>query len=121
MSTETIRQKKIAELLQNEIASIFIKRGREIYPKVMLTAMKVRVSQDLSFAKVYVSIFPIKNQKQAIVAVKKFKNKIKHFLSIGLKNQLRKIPELSFYLDDSNEHYEKIDKILKGETDNPIS
>ena len=120
MQKETIRQKKIGELIQNELASVFIKIGSEIYPNVMFTIMKVRMSYDLSFAKIYVSVFPTKNQKQAIEAIRKEKKKIRIILSKNLKNQLRRMPDISFFMDDSNDYYEKINEILKGKTDNPI-
>ena len=120
MQKETIRQKKIGELIQNELASVFIKIGPEIYPNVMFTIMKVRMSQDLSFAKIYISVFPIKDQNKAIEEIKKAKTRIKIILSNNLKNQLRRMPEILFFLDDSNEYYDKIDKILKGKTNNPI-
>jgi len=120
MRKESIRQRKIADLLKNELASIFIRLGFEIHPGIMFTIMKVRVSQDLSYAKVYVSIFPIKDKEKVLESINSTKGKIKHKLSFILKRQLRKLPDLSFYLDDSNEYFENIDRILKGDVDNPI-
>ena len=120
MEKESVRQRKIADLLQKEIADIFIKTGGEIYFGKLFTVMRVRVNKDISHAKIYISVFPIDKKKEINQAIQAAKGKIKHQLSIRLKNQLRKLPDIALYLDDSNEYYENIDKLLEGDVENPI-
>ena len=114
---ESPRQKKINTALQYEIASLLqeaIRKGNVL--NLMVSVTKVKVTSDLSNAKIYISVFP--NEK----ALNYFNNieencfQVRHDLS---KNQLRRIPELSFYLDDSLNYIETIEKELKS-GDNPI-
>ena len=71
------------------------------------------ISKDFSIAKIYLSLFPDKNKIAVFEDIKKHNYSIKHELSYKLKNQMRKTPDLLFFLDNSLEHYENINQILK--------
>jgi len=117
---ETPRQKKIGTVLQQEIAALLqnaIRKGN--VPNLMISVTKVNVTSDLSIAKVYLSIFPNNLASSYFENLKENKSQLRHDLSQKMKNQLRRIPELHFYLDDSLDYIEAIEKELnKGE--NPI-
>ena len=84
---------------------------------IIVSVSKVKVTTDLSIAKAYVSIFPAKDAEGLLNELKAIKSKLKHELAQRTKNQLRKMPELNFYLDDSLEYIDGIDKSLKGSED----
>jgi len=79
----------------------------------------VNVTTDLSIAKIYISIFPVKNAQALLEGIKSNQPLIKHELSQRTRNQLRRVPELLFFLDDSLDYIENIEKSLKGE-ENPV-
>ncbi len=117
---ETQRQKKIAGIIQKDIADILQRAATDGGLKgTLISVSKVYVTTDLSIAKVYVSIFPNKSAGELLEGMKSNQPLIKHDLAQRTKNQLRRVPELSFYLDDSLEYIDKIEKSLKGE-ENPI-
>lgn len=117
---ETQRQKKIGGVIQRDIADILQRAATEGGLKgTLISVSKVSVTTDLSIAKVYVSIFPYQKAQELLEGIKSNQPLIKHELAKRTKHQLRRIPELSFYLDDSLEYIDNIDKSLKGE-ENPI-
>ena len=108
------RQNKINSALQKEIA--YLLQGiirKENISNLMISVTKINVSPDLSSAKVYLSIFPNDNILDYLNSLNNNCNRIKHDLSQKMKNQLFKIPKLSFYIDDSLDYIEKIEKELK--------
>ncbi len=112
---ETKRQLKIASLLYRELSAIFQYEFKALASGALVTVTKVTVSPDLSSAKVYLSIFA-KNDKEKIVEVYRQRSReIRGLLGNKVRHQLRIIPELYFYLDDSLDYIEKIDHLLKGE------
>ncbi|NLN24404.1 MAG: 30S ribosome-binding factor RbfA [Bacteroidetes bacterium] len=118
---ETNRQKKIASLLQEDLAQELQNLLRESgQTGIIISVSKVHVTVDLSLAKVYVSIFPADKGKSFTKELNLVKSQIKHRISQLTRHQLRKMPDLVFYLDDSIEYIEQINKALKG-TDNPIT
>ncbi len=117
---ESNRQKKIAGVLQNDLASILQKTMKDAgHPGILISVSKVSVTVDLSIAKVYLSIFPSEHAQKLVEEINRVKGKIKHQVAQLTKNQLRKMPDLTFYNDDSLDYIEKIDKAVKG-TENPI-
>jgi ribosome-binding factor A len=117
---ETNRQKKIGALLQNDIVDILQGEIRKNgITNLVISVSKVSVTTDLSIAKVYLSVFPQDKSKDLLEAVKSNAPLIKHDLAQRVKMQLRKVPNLIFYIDDSLDYIEKIDKALTGE-ENPI-
>ena len=118
---ESQRQKKISSLIQKEIAELIgsdLRRGG--IKNLIISVTKVRVSPDLSLCKVYLSIFPSKNSKSYLKTLQRNGYQIRYDLAQKMKNQLRKIPDLHFYLDDSLDHIERINKELNA-GENPLT
>lgn len=117
---ETPRQMKINTVIQHEIAYLIQDAIRKSNtPNLMVSVTKVKVVPDISIAKVYISIFPKDKVDMYIENLKTNKNQLRHDLSQKLKSQLRKVPELNFYLDESLDYIEKIDKELTN-GENPL-
>lgn len=117
---ESNRQKKIAGVLQKDLAKVLQNMVRESgQTGIIVSVSKVSVTVDLSVAKVYISVFPPQSASSLIGELNDLKPKIKHQIAQLTKNQLRKMPDLLFYNDDSLEYIERIEKAVKG-TDNPI-
>lgn len=108
-----IRQEKIAGLLQKELSLIFQKEARTLCQGAMVTVTTVRVSPDLSMAKAYLSIFAGPDKHEVIKNIQENTKAIRYEVSQQVKNQLRKTPDFVFYLDDSLDYAEEIDKLLK--------
>jgi len=117
---ETNRQKKIAGVLQEDLAILLQNDARNGMPGVILSVTKVYVTTDLSIAKVYLSIFPNEKRQLIFEAIKSNTSQIKHQIALLTRHQLRKMPNLTFYLDDSLDYIESIDAALRGETEDPI-
>jgi ribosome-binding factor A len=114
VETESTRQKKVSRLIQKEIAELFLRKGSEYASGKMISITKVRVSPDLSFAKIYISIFPSANHDDILHAIQGHANKIRFELGQKVRRQLRIVPEIVFYIDDSLDYIDKIDKLLKS-------
>jgi ribosome-binding factor A len=110
---DSVRQNKINRLLQKELASIFQSESRNIFPGKLITVTVVRVSPDLGLAKVYLSIFPHNQGEDLIGPVNEHSKTIRSLLGQNIRHQVRVIPELSFYIDDSMDYVEKIDQLLR--------
>jgi ribosome-binding factor A len=117
---ESQRQKKIASVLQRDLVDVLQRAATEGgLHGVLISVTKVHVTVDLSVAKVYLSIFPNNKVFELIEGIKANTVSIRHELAQRTKNQLRRMPELSFYIDDSLEYIDGIERSLKG-LDNPI-
>ena len=117
---ETTRQKKVGVFLRKDITEILQKFLKETtITSTIVSVTKVRVSQDLSSAKVYISVFPAKNTSTIFKLIELKKAEIRGFLGLLIKNQIRRVPELFYYNDDSLEHIDSIDAALK-KTEDPI-
>ena len=111
---ESPRQKKIATLLQQEIAQMLQGAVRkEGVSNLLISVTKVAVTVDLSIAKIYLSLFPPAKALEVLEGIKSNSFQVKHDLAKLLKNQLRKVPDLVFYLDDSLDYIESIENELK--------
>lgn len=118
--TESNRQKKIAGVLQNDLANVLQKLVRDAgQTGIIISVSKVSVTVDLSIAKVHVSVFPSEKASSLVAELSAIQPQIKHEIAQLTKNQLRKMPDLQFYNDDSLEYIEKIEKAVKGE-ENPL-
>lgn len=111
---ESTRQKKVSRLIQKELADIFLKRGSEFAHGKLISITKVRISPDLSFAKVYLSIFPATDQNNIIITIQENSQKIRFDLGQKVRTQLRIVPDIAFHIDDSLDYIDKIDKLLKS-------
>jgi ribosome-binding factor A len=111
---ESTRQKKVSRLIQKELAELFIRKNNEIAHGRLVSVTIVRVSPDLSFAKVFLSIFPSQNQDEILNSIKDIASKIRFELGQKVRTQLRIVPEIAFYIDDSLDYIDNIDKLLKS-------
>lgn len=109
---ESNRQKKVSRLLQKDLGEIFQFETTNWFSNVMITVTKVNVTADLSLAKVYLSIFG-KDANEVLSIVEVNNKTIRKKLGDRVKNQLRKIPELKFFIDDSLDYIENIERLLK--------
>lgn len=116
---ETNRQKKIAGVIQKDLVEILQGAAQDGMKGVVISVSKVRVTSDLGQAKAYLSIFPSAKKEEILEGIKSNTPLIRHAIAARTKNQLRRMPELSFYIDDSLDYIENIDNALKG-TNNPI-
>ena len=117
---ETNRQKKIASVLQRDLADVLQSSASQSgLSGVIISVSKVKVTVDLSNAKVYLSFFPVGNGARLIAGIRHNAPLIKHELAQRTRHQLRRMPSLEFYIDDSLEYIDQIDRSLKG-LDNPI-
>ena len=115
---ESTRQKKIGVTLQKDLTIILQKLLKEVaMGSIIASVTKVRVSPDLSSAKVYISVFPVKNTPVIFDLISQKKSEIRNSLGILVKNQIRRVPELFFYNDDSLKHIDSIDAALKKNED----
>jgi ribosome-binding factor A len=110
---ESTRQQKISRLLQKELADIFQKESRTMFMGKMISVTTVRVTPDLSLAKSYISIFPTEDRKEVLKQVRIANPKIRGLLGRRVGKQLRVIPGLEFYIDDSLDYIDNIDRLLK--------
>lgn len=111
---ETTRQQKIARLIQKEMADMFQTEPHLINKPHLITVTGVRVSKDLSIARILVSVFATK-EKQQIIDMLEDKNKeIRYKLGQRIKHQLRVVPEIVFVLDDTLDYIENIENLLKN-------
>lgn len=111
---EGTRLSKVSRLLQKDLGDIFQKEGVTLFRGKIITVTSVRVSPDLGLAKVYISIFPTDKKEDVLLVVKQHTKTIRHELAQRVKHQLRVIPELAFFLDDSLDYIETIEKLLKS-------
>lgn len=116
--TESNRQRKIAGVLQNDIAQVLQQMMTDGGQSgIIVSVSKVSVSVDLSVAKVYLSIFPSDHASSLLTEINSHKSQIKHKVAILTRNQLRKMPDLTFYNDDSLDYIDQIDQAFKGKDD----
>jgi ribosome-binding factor A len=117
---ETNRQKKIGSVLQKDLVDILQGEIRKNnLTNLIISVSKVSVTTDLGVARVYLSVFPTERATEILEAVKSNAPLIKHDLAQRVKLQLRKVPNLTFYIDDTLDYLEKIDTALRGK-ENPI-
>lgn len=109
---ETTRQSKIGRLIQKELGEVFLNETRKMHG-TLISVSAVRVSPDLGIAKVYLSIFPSEKASELLENIRANAKPIRHEVAQKVRFQLRKMPELAFYVDDSLDYIEKIDSLLK--------
>jgi ribosome-binding factor A len=109
---ETIRQERINNLLQKDLGEIFQIEMRHVTQGAMITVTKVKVTPDLSVAKVYLSLFAAADKDALLKNIRSHTKEIRGKLGNRIKNQLRVVPNLSFYIDDSLDYIENLDSLL---------
>ncbi|MCT4613277.1 MAG: 30S ribosome-binding factor RbfA [Marinifilaceae bacterium] len=108
----TERQRKVGRLIQKELSEIFRKEISNIYPGKMISVTTTRVSPDLGLAKSYLSIFPSTDNEEVIKHISKISGQLRYQLGKVVGKQLRIVPELAFFVDDSLDYIENIEKNL---------
>lgn len=110
---DSTRQQKIARQIQRDIAEIFQKELADTLRGKLVTVTTVRVSPDLAYAKIYISVFPFEQCATVLEAIKEKAWLVRKLLGARIRNQLKIVPELEFFIDDSLEYIENIDNLLK--------
>jgi len=106
------RQNKIARLLQKELSLIFQQQTRAIHG-VMISVTRTKISPDLSICTAYLSVFPSEKGEEILTNINANSKQIRYELGTRVRNQMRIIPELRFFIDDSLDYIEHIDELLK--------
>ncbi len=109
---ETTRQNKIARLIQKELSEIFLLQTKSM-KGILVSVSKVRISPDMSVCRAYLSIFPSEKGEEIVKNINDNIKSIRFDLGNRLRHQLRIIPELKFFIDDSLDYIEHIDELLK--------
>lgn len=117
---ESQRQRKVAQIIQEDFAELFRKQASESKQGFLVSVSDVRVTADLSIAKIYLSIFPSEYRTAIMKEVEENKSAYRNFIGNKMGKQVRIIPDLQFYLDTSLDDVERIERELKGEGDNPV-
>lgn len=110
---ETTRQNKIARLIQKELSDIFLLQTKAMNGGVLVSVSVVRISPDMSVARAYLSIFPSERSEEIVKNINNNMKSIRYELGNRVRHQLRIIPELKFFVDDSLDYIENIDRLLK--------
>lgn len=110
---DTIRQQKISRLLLKELSNVFLSDVKPLFGKALITVTNVRVSPDLSMARVYVSIFGVPDKNSIFEDIQIHYFEIKKMLVARVGKQIRIMPEMKFFIDDSLDYIEKIENALK--------
>ena len=109
---ETTRQNKISRLIQKELSEIFLLQTKSMNG-VLVSVSAVRISPDMSIARVYLSVFPSERSQEIVKNINDNMKSIRYELGTRVRHPLRIIPELKFFVDDSLDYAERIDELLK--------
>ncbi len=109
---ESQRQQKVGRLIQKEMAQLFQLELRDKFPGAMITVTKVSVTSDLAEAKVYLSLFGVKDKPELLKQIKKRRKELRYLLGKEVGKQMRVIPELIFFEDDSLDYLDNINRLL---------
>lgn len=109
---ETTRQNKISRLIQKELSEIFLLQTKSMNG-VLVSVSAVRISPDMSIARLYLSVFPSERSQEIVKNINDNMKSIRYELGTRVRHQLRIIPELKFFVDDSLDYAERIDELLK--------
>lgn len=109
---ESKRQQKFAGVIQKDLAEIFQREGANLLPNTMVTITKVRVTSDLAIARVYLSFFNSTNNTLSLNTIKAHAGEIRYKLGSRIKDQARIVPQLEFFVDDTSDYVERMDRIF---------
>ncbi|HEY3385854.1 MAG TPA: 30S ribosome-binding factor RbfA [Saprospiraceae bacterium] len=109
---ETKRQKQINELIRRQFSMVLQDEGSYIFERALVTVTRVVVSPDLQSAKVYLSVFNTENKLEVMQSMEENIHRLRYALANKVGKQLRKVPELKFFLDDSLDEFFKMDQLL---------
>jgi ribosome-binding factor A len=111
--TEGKRQKQVATVINQELNDIFLRMGLNMSNGGMISISSVKITPDLFEARVYLSFFQVKDKEAALAKIKERYKEIRKELGIRVRHQLRSVPELTFYIDDTLDYVFKIEELLK--------
>jgi len=117
---ESNRQRKVAQIIQEDFAELFRKQSAESKQSFLVSVSDVKVTPDLGIAKIYLSIFPQEFRLSIMKEIEENKAQYRNFLGQKMGKQVRIIPQLNFYLDTALDDVERLEKELRGEGDNPV-
>jgi ribosome-binding factor A len=109
---ESKRQQKFAGVIQEDLAAILQRESSSYLPNTMVTITKVRVTPDLAIARVFLSFFSNNNNQLALQTIKQHASEIRYKLGSRIKDQVRVIPQLEFFIDDTSEYVDRMEKIF---------
>jgi ribosome-binding factor A len=109
---ESKRQQKFAGVIQEDLAAIFQRDLSNLLPNTLVTITKVRVTPDLALARVFLSFFNSNNKQLALNTIKSHASEIRYKLGARIKDQVRIIPQLEFFVDDTGDYVERMDKLF---------
>ena len=109
---ETKRQKQISELLRRQFSMVLMDEGSYIFEKALVTVTKVSVSPDMQNAKIYLSVFNSENKQEVMMGLEENNHRLRFALANKVGKQLRRIPELQFYLDESLDEFFRMEKVF---------
>ncbi|MDR0768624.1 MAG: 30S ribosome-binding factor RbfA [Dysgonamonadaceae bacterium] len=109
---KSIRLQKIERLIQKDLGEIFLTQTRQM-PGVLVSVTNVRISPDLSLSKAYISIFPSDKGSEILNSINSQKKSIRYELGLRIGRRVRHVPELAFFIDDSLDYLDNIDRLLK--------
>jgi len=112
MQVPSPRQNKVARLIQKDMSELLQQVARDWFHGALISVSQVRVSPDFSLAKVYISVFPTNKGEEILERLTIANKEIRYQLGQRIKNQVRKIPEIAIYIDDSLDYMENIDNLL---------
>lgn len=116
---ETTRQQKFSKLIQKELSSVFLKEGKSFYGNAFVTITNVRATPDLSVIRVYLSVLAEKDREKTLDKMNGSSKEIRGLLGTRVKHQVRHVPQLEFFLDDSLDYAENIERLLKEVNSKP--
>lgn len=110
---DSMRQNKFARFIQKELTDIFLHNGTSFYGKAFVTITLVRMTPDLGVARIYLSLFGVKDREIVMEQIRKHSKEVRKHLGVRIKNHVRHIPDLEFFLDESLDYAENIERLLK--------
>lgn len=113
----SVRQNKASRLIQKELSILFQKESRALFKGAMVSVTVVRMSPDLKVAKVYLSFFAVDDKEAMMKHIHEIQGDIRRRLGMVMKHQLKYIPELHFFHDDSLDYADEIDDLLNKDKD----
>jgi ribosome-binding factor A len=109
------RQRQVAKLLQEEMAALFLKHGRDWYGQAFLTITEATVTPDLAEARFYISVFNVEDKAAVMARLNSHAPDVRYHLGQRIRHQLRHIPDVQFILDDGMERAARVEELLKGD------
>lgn len=109
---ETKRQKQIGELLRRQFSMVLLEEGAYIFGNALVTVTRVIVSPDLLIAKVYLSVYNAENKQEVMLSLDEHHHQLRQALAVKIGKQLRRMPDIKFFLDESLDEFFRMDRLL---------